>query len=65
MRIELNGEVIEVQASRLSDVLIECGYTQNRIATAVNGEIVHRELHAQTLLSEDDRLEIVAPVVGG
>ena len=65
MRIELNGEVTEVKASRLSDVLIECGYTQNRIATAVNGEIVHREQHNQTLLSEDDRLEIVAPVVGG
>lgn len=65
MRIVLNGEAVEVAATRLSDILVECGYQQDRIATAVNGEIVHRQLRDQTPLDEGDRLEIVAPVVGG
>ena len=65
MRINLNGETVEVQASRLSDILEECVYEHDRIATAVNGEIVHRQSRAETRLNEDDRLEVVAPVVGG
>ena len=65
MRINLNGETVEVQASRLSDILEECGYEHDRIATAVNGEIVHHQSRAETRLNEGDRLEVVAPVVGG
>ncbi len=65
MRIVLNGEAVEVEATRLSDILVECGYRQDRIATALNGEIIHRQLRDQTPLNEGDRLEIVAPVVGG
>lgn len=65
MRIVLNGEAVEVAATLLSDILVECGYQQDRIATALNGEIVHRQLREQTPLNEGDRLEIVAPVVGG
>ena len=47
MRIVLNGEAVEVAATRLSDILVECGYQQDRIATALNGEIVHRQLREQ------------------
>ena len=65
MRIELNGESVEVEATVLSDILEERGYRHERIATAVNGEIVHRQSRAETRLSEGDRLEVVAPVVGG
>lgn len=65
MRIVLNGEAAEIAATRLNDILVECGYQQDRIATALNGEIVHRHLREQTTLNEGDRLEIVAPVVGG
>ena len=65
MRIKLNGETVEVETTRLSDILEECGYQHDRIATAVNGEIVHRQSRAETKLCEGDRLEVVAPVVGG
>lgn len=65
MRITLNGEVVEVETTHLSDILEECGYQGDRIATAVNGEIVHRGSWCEKQLNEGDRLEVVAPVVGG
>ncbi len=65
MRINLNGETVEVKTTRLSDILEECGYQHDRIATAVNGEIVHRQSRDEARLNEGDRLEVVAPIVGG
>ena len=65
MRIKLNGETVEVETTILSDILEECGYQHDHIATAVNGEIVHRQSRVETRLYEGDRLEVVAPVVGG
>lgn len=65
MRIELNGELREVGAEGLSDVLQECGYAHTRIATAVNGEFVHKTTRAAITLKEGDRLEVIAPIAGG
>ena len=65
MRINLNGEIVEVEATRLGEILEECGYRGERFATAVNGEIVHRQSRSELYLREGDRLEVVAPVVGG
>ena len=65
MRIFLNGEVMEVRAETLSQVLQECGYEGDHFATAVNEVFVHKQQRASHLLSEDDRVEIVAPMEGG
>lgn len=65
MRIELNGESIEVQETSLSGILDECGYQNARIATALNGEVVHKQSRLQTWLKEGDRLEVLAPIFGG
>jgi sulfur carrier protein len=65
MRIELNGETLEVRETCLSEILRECGYQDARIATALNGEIVHKQSRHETWLNEGDRLEIVAPIFGG
>ncbi len=65
MRIILNGNSVEVETTRLSDILEECGYQHDRLATAVNGEIVHRQSRGEIHLDEGDRLEVLAPVVGG
>ena len=43
----------------------QLGYTGKRIAVERNGEIVPRSRHAETLLDDDDRLEIVVAVGGG
>ena len=65
MRIELNGESLDVDSELLSDILNECGYSHARIATAVNGDFVASAARANTPLQEGDRLEVVAPIAGG
>ena len=65
MNIILNGEPSQVEAEKISEALIELGYGNSRVATAVNSEFVPESLRAQTRLSENDRLEVLAPMQGG
>ena len=65
MRIFLNGASTDVNPGTLAQVLQECGYEGDHFATAVNEVFVHREQRATRVLSEDDRVEIVAPMEGG
>ena len=64
MKIVLNGEVREVAASTLSDLLTECGFS-GRVATAVNEDFVPAALRDGHTLNDGDRIEIVAPMQGG
>ena len=65
MRVILNGESREVAARNLAALLEECGYSEQGVATARNGEFVHRHLRAETPLFEGDRIEVLAPIEGG
>ena len=65
MRIELNGETRDVNSTLLHDILAECGYQHEHIATALNGDFVHKSARTSTALNEGDRLEVVAPISGG
>jgi len=65
MRIIVNGEERDVSVAHLDAVLVECGYENPAIATALNGTFIHRHLRAETSLSEGDRVEVVAPIEGG
>ncbi len=65
MTIILNGEEHRIEASRLDRALDELGYTGAHIVTAVNGEMVPREVRRKTELNEGDRLEVLAPLPGG
>lgn len=65
MKIELNGEVRELQAERLDEALVELGYANATVATAVNGGFVPAPSRATRLLAEGDRLEVLAPRQGG
>jgi len=65
MRIVVNGEEREVTADHLDQVLVECGYENPTIATALNGTFVHRHLRVETRLAEGDRIEVVSPIEGG
>jgi sulfur carrier protein len=65
MRIILNGESCQVTNTRLDLILLECKYLCPTIATALNDVIVHKQVRASTHLTEDDRLEVVAPIGGG
>lgn len=65
MKITLNGTTQETGAETLAALLDEMGYTNARVATAVNEEFVpapNRDAHR---LAEGDRIEIVTPRQGG
>ncbi|MCC5992857.1 MAG: sulfur carrier protein ThiS [Rhodobacteraceae bacterium] len=65
MKIETNGEPREVTGPTLADVLVELGWSDARVATAVNGAFVPKAARADTALQDGDRLEVLAPMQGG
>lgn len=65
MKIIINGRSAEVAATALDRVLVELGYGEARVATAVNGAFVAREMRIKCTLNEGDRLEVVTPRQGG
>ena len=65
MQIEINGEPRQVAATTLSALVEELALDPRKVAIERNLEIVPRSLHAQTALSDGDRIEIVQFVGGG
>ncbi|WP_170480905.1 sulfur carrier protein ThiS [Ruegeria arenilitoris] len=64
MKIVLNGELCEVQAMNLAEVLVERGLN-SRVATAVNEEFVPSVMRAGHQLRDGDRVEVLSPMQGG
>lgn len=65
MRLIVNGEDHLLDARMLADVLTLLDYEGGWLATAVNGELVHREDRAGHRLSDGDRIEVLTPLQGG
>lgn len=65
MKITVNGVVQEITSTHLNTVLDELGHGGAKVATAVNEVFVPTGLRAQTILSDGDRLEVLAPQQGG
>ena len=66
MKISLNGELRQFPEPLTVTALVETlGYAGKRIAVERNGEIVPRGLHADVVLTDGDRIEIVVAVGGG
>ncbi|WP_337181944.1 sulfur carrier protein ThiS [Shinella sp.] len=65
MTLIINGEEQEIAAATLADLLSALDYEGDWLATAVNGELVHREDRAAFPLGEHDRVEILSPMQGG
>ncbi|MBT6298546.1 MAG: sulfur carrier protein ThiS [Rhodobacteraceae bacterium] len=65
MKILVNAETKDVSAHVLSDILVELGYGDVKIATALNAAFVAKTARAQTQVVAGDRLEIVTPRQGG
>lgn len=65
MTFIINGEEQEVAAATLADLLAALDYEGEWLATAVNGELVHREERNDFPLGERDRIEILSPMQGG
>lgn len=65
MKITLNGVEREISEDSLDRALRELGYYDGAIATAVNGEFIPKTQRLEIVLSEGDRVEVVAPMQGG
>lgn len=66
MQIFLNGQAHEcAAATTITALLAETGHGKRRIAVEVNREIVPRSRHAEHVLGEGDRVEIVQAIGGG
>lgn len=65
MILTINGEKQTVDAATLDELLSLLEYEGEWLATAVNGELVHRKERAAHKLEDDDRIEILSPMQGG
>jgi len=64
-RILVNGEATATQATTLAELIVELGYGEREVATALNGAFVPRAARAAARLAPQDAVEIVAPRQGG
>jgi len=66
LEITVNGAAQRYDAPlSVSQLLDRLDLTGKRLAVERNGEIVPRSVHATTLLTQGDQLEIVVAVGGG
>ncbi|HEX8044646.1 sulfur carrier protein ThiS [Rhizobium sp.] len=65
MRLIVNGEPQTIAVATLSELLVTLDYEGDWLATAVNGELVHREDRADHAINDNDRIEILTPMQGG
>ena len=66
MKLTVNGEEKSVSDGlTVSQLVRELGLEKNPIAVELNRQVLPRDRHVATRLSEGDRLEIVTLVGGG
>jgi sulfur carrier protein len=66
LTVILNGEPKRLERPlELNQVLEAWGYHGNTFAVAVNGAFVPRSRYSHTVLSDGDKVEVVAPLSGG
>ena len=66
MRVYINGEAREVQGTpTLVELITQLDLPAARIAVELNREVVRRSDWGNTLVHEDDRIEVVHFVGGG
>ncbi len=65
MNLIVNGQQLEAEAADLAALIAELDYAGRLVATALNGEFVPKGERQETVLSDGDRIEILAPMKGG
>ena len=64
MNLSLNGETFEFKGQTVADLITQTA-PQKPFAVAVNTGFVAKGAYAETVLNENDKVDIVRPVVGG
>jgi sulfur carrier protein len=65
VKVLVNGDWRDTGAVDLATALVELGYGEAVVATAVNGEFVPATSRQGARLAEGDRIEVLAPMQGG
>ncbi|MGY1681324.1 sulfur carrier protein ThiS [Geodermatophilus sp. SYSU D01176] len=66
MQVTVNGAATELAADATVDDLVAARSGEHdRVAVALNGDVVPRSSWPQTHLSPGDALEVLAPTAGG
>ena len=65
MQIILNGKTIETQQITLEGLLQEQSYGDWNVAIAIDGEFIPKTQRKNTVLGNNQKIEIVAPMQGG
>lgn len=65
MTIVLNGAVFETTSANLLALLAEIELDEAVVATALNGEFIAGDEREETLITDGDRIEVLAPMQGG
>ncbi|WP_049629813.1 sulfur carrier protein ThiS [Cellvibrio sp. pealriver] len=66
IQVSVNNEIKSITtATLLSDALRDWGYSDSKIAVAINQEFVPRSTYTERTLNANDQIDIVRPVGGG
>ncbi len=65
MRVTVNGEQREINASRISALLSELEYEGTHFAIALNYDVLPKSRWAETPIQPGDEIEIITPRQGG
>jgi sulfur carrier protein len=66
MHVQVNGESREVpDGTTVADLVADLASAGQRFAVEVNEELVPRSTHADRLLADGDRIEVVHAIGGG
>ena len=65
MRVIVNGEQREINASRVDALLSELEYEGTHFAIALNFDVLPKSRWAETALKSGDEIEIITPRQGG
>jgi sulfur carrier protein len=65
MRVIVNGEYRDVQASTIAALLSELDYEGNHFAIAVNYDVLPKSRWAEATIKSGDEIEIITPRQGG
>ena len=65
MLIWINQEPLDISAGATLQDAIELVKIQPPFAAAVNAQFVAKTLYAQTLLTDEDKIDLIVPITGG
>lgn len=63
--VRINGKEMDIAGDVLSVYLENAGYDIKRIAVEMNGDILPKSKYNETILKDNDELEVVSFVGGG